>query len=88
MDSLIVLDLPDEVHHALLARAERHGRSLEDEVRTILTLAVQPAGRYGMGDALWALGREIGLNGLNNTDFEVLDQVRDRRPAEPIGFGG
>lgn len=36
-----------------------------------------------MGDALAALGREIGLK---NEDFEVLDKVQDKLPAEPLRF--
>lgn len=36
-----------------------------------------------MGDALAALGRQIGLT---NEDFTVFEQVRDTTIAEPMRF--
>jgi hypothetical protein len=36
-----------------------------------------------MGDALAELGRRVGLT---NDDFAVLDQMRDKVPAEPMRF--
>lgn len=35
-----------------------------------------------MGDALAALGRKIGLT---NEDFAIFDDVRDKKPAVPLG---
>jgi plasmid stability protein len=83
MAVLTVRNLPDDVHRALRVRAAQHGRSTEAEVRDILAMAVKPASRLRLGDALGALSREIGLS---NADFEVFDQVRDRKPAEPLSF--
>ena len=83
MAMLTVRNLPDDVHRALRVRAALHGRSTEAEVREILAVAVKPAARVRMGDALAALGRTIGLT---NKDFEVFDQVRDKTPAKPLGF--
>ena len=84
MAMLTVRNLPDDVHRALRMRAAQHGRSTEAEVREILAMAVKPEARVLLGDALAALGREIGLT---NKDFEVFDQVRDKTPAEPLRFG-
>lgn len=83
MAILTVRNLPDEVHRALRVRAAHHGRSTEAEVREILANAVKPEERVRMGDALAALGREIGLT---NKDFDVFDRVKDKTPAEPVGF--
>ncbi|MHB1609266.1 MAG: FitA-like ribbon-helix-helix domain-containing protein [Acidiferrobacter thiooxydans] len=83
MAMLTVRNLPDEVHRALRVRAAHHGRSTEAEVREILANAVKPEERVRMGDALAALGREIGLT---NKDFDVFDRVKDKTPAEPVGF--
>lgn len=83
MAMLTVRNLPDEVHRALRVRAAQHGHSTEAEVRAILSNAVKPESRVRLGDALAALGREIGLT---NEDFEVFADVRDNTPAEPIGL--
>lgn len=83
MAMLTVRNLPDDVHRALRVRAAQHGRSTEAEVREILAVAVKPEKRVRLGDALAALGREIGLT---NDDLEVFDQVRDKTPAEPVRF--
>lgn len=83
MAMLTIRNIPDDVHRALRVRAAQHGRSTEAEVREILASAVKPETRVRMGEALAALGREIGLS---NEDFEVLSQVRDKTPAEPLRF--
>jgi antitoxin FitA len=83
MAMLTVRNLPDEVHRALRMRAAQHGRSTEAEVREILAAAVKPAVRVRLGDALAALGRDIGLT---NDDWNIFDQVRDKVPAEPPRF--
>jgi antitoxin FitA len=83
MAMLTVRNLPDDVHRALRVRAAEHGQSTEAEVREILALAVKPDSRVRLGDALSALGRKVGLT---NADFEVLQRVRDKKPAKPMRF--
>ena len=83
MAMLTVRNLPDDVHRALRVQAALHGRSTEAEVREILASAVKPEARVRLGEALAALGRKIGLT---NEDFEVVNQVRDKTPAEPLRF--
>ena len=83
MAMLTVRNLPDEVHRALRMRAAQHGRSTEAEVREILAAAVKPAERVRLGDALAALGRDFGLT---NEDWDMVDQTRDKSPAEPPRF--
>ena len=83
MAMLTVRNLPDDVHRALRVQAALHGRSTEAEVREILAIAVKPESRIRLGEALSALGRKVGLT---NEDFEVLQQTRDKTPAEPLRF--
>ncbi len=83
MATLTVRNLPDDVHRALRVRAAQHGRSTEAEIREILTMAVKPAGRLRLGDALAEMSREMGLT---NEDVAALEQTRDRTPAEPMRF--
>jgi plasmid stability protein len=83
MAMLTVRNLPDDVHRALRVRAAQHGHSTEAEVREILAMAVKPDSRVRVGDALAALGRQIGLS---NEDFEIFEQVKDTTPAEPLRF--
>lgn len=84
MAILTVRKLPDEVHRALRMRAAQNGRSTEAEVREILSLAVKPATRLRMGDALAAIGRR---HGLRNEDIDALEAIRDRKPANPMRLG-
>ncbi|HEY9216025.1 MAG TPA: Arc family DNA-binding protein [Ancylobacter sp.] len=78
MAAVVVRHLPEETHRALKARAVRHGRSTEAEIRAILEEAVRPAGNLRIGSELAAFGRRFG--GL---DFEP---VRDETPTEPASF--
>jgi plasmid stability protein len=45
MAQIVVRDLDEDVKARLKKRAERHGRSMEDEVRHILRNAAKDAGR-------------------------------------------
>ena len=83
MPTLIVRNLPDEVHRALCARAALHGRSIEVEVRSILKETVLQEGRTKLGSLLIAIGRQAEL-----TEEEFADFVqRDAAPAQPIDLG-
>jgi antitoxin FitA len=81
MAMLTVRNLPDEVHRALRVRAALHGRSTEAEVREILARAVSPDSSLGMGSQLYALFRDIGLT---DEEFSILNQAKNKTPAEPI----
>ena len=87
MAAVTIRNLPEEVHRALKVRAAQHERSTEAEMRAILEAAVRPEGRLLLGTALSEASRELGLT---NADIEALEssleQGRDRRPAEPMGF--
>lgn len=81
MAAVTIRNLPDEVHRAIKARAARHNRSAEAEMRAILEEAVRPEGRLRLGTALAEMSRRMGLS---NADVEALEEVRDRRAAEPM----
>ena len=83
MAMLTVRNLPDEVHRALRVLANRHRRSMEAEVRDILTSAVHPPGRVKLGSLLADIGR---LAQLSDDEFAVFAQVRDKTPADPPSF--
>jgi plasmid stability protein len=76
MAAIVIRNLSPETHRALQARAARHNRSTEAEVRAILDEAVRPASRVKLGSALAALAQSLG--GL---DIEIS---RDKTPAEPM----
>jgi plasmid stability protein len=78
MAAIVIRNLSPETHRALQARAARHGRSTEAEVRAILDEAVRPPARVKLGSALASLGRQFG--GLD------LDISRDKTPAEPMSL--
>lgn len=81
MAVLTVRNLPDDVHRALRARAAKHGRSTEAEVREILATVVKPESRVRVGDELLRLGRELALS---NEDVDKILLSRDKTPARPI----
>lgn len=83
MPVLTIRNLPDEVHRALRVQAAQNGRSTEAEVREILASAVKPQKRLQMGDALAALGKNLGLSG---EDVAAMEKLRDTSPAKPHGF--
>ncbi|MCT1873797.1 FitA-like ribbon-helix-helix domain-containing protein [Brevibacterium luteolum] len=57
MAAIVVRGLEESVKSALAARARKHGRSMEAEVREILT---QAASRPNIGMALMQTAREAG----------------------------
>jgi plasmid stability protein len=78
MASITVRHVPDEVHRAIRARAARHGRSTEAEIREILESAVKPQGRVKLGSLLAQIGRKARLT---DDEFAIFESVRDRIPA-------
>ncbi|MGB5136339.1 MAG: plasmid stabilization protein [Prochlorococcaceae cyanobacterium] len=65
MAQLLVRNLDLAVKDALRRRAQRHGRSMEEEVRVILRRAVEsddlPPGSMGLGSRIAALFAEVDL---------------------------
>ncbi len=80
MTTLIVRNLPDEVHRALRVRAALHGRSIEAEVRAILEEVTLPERRVSFGSVLTTIGQRARL-----TDDEFAKFLqRDATPGRPI----
>ncbi len=84
MAMLTVRNIPEEVHRALRARADRHGQSMEAEVRAILASAIRPEGHVKLGSLLADIGRQARLS---DEEFAVFDQVRDPAPARTLDLG-
>lgn len=74
MAILTIRNVPPEVHLALRIQAATHKRSTEAEVRDILKNAVKPKQSIRMGDALAAVGRQIGLTA---EDCEIIARISE-----------
>lgn len=76
MPIVTIRDLSETAYRALKARAIKHGRSMEAEMREILESAVRPSKRVRLGSALAELGRKYG-----GVDLSV---ERNQTPTPPI----
>ena len=77
MAALSIRDLDDKVRERLRVRAAEHGRSMEAEIRAILTDAVgAPTDRPGLAQALLARFAELG-----GVDLEVPARSAGPRAA-------
>jgi len=76
MPAVTIRNLPEATHRALKARAAKHGRSTEAEIRDIIETAVRPAGRVRLGSALAELGKKYG--GIE------ISADRNQSPAPPV----
>ncbi|QTX04210.1 FitA-like ribbon-helix-helix domain-containing protein [Agromyces archimandritae] len=70
MSSIIVRGLDDHVKEQLASQAKEHGRSMEAEVRDILTKAAR---RPHIGMALLAVARDVG--GADELPIPTRDDV-------------
>lgn len=70
MSSIIVRGLDDAVKQQLAAQAKEHGRSMEAEVRDILTKAAR---RPHIGLALLAAAQDVG--GVEDLSVPARDDV-------------
>ena len=73
--------VPEEVHRAIRERAEKHGHSLQAEMREILTNAVKSKDRVKLGDLLADIGKEVKLSNEEMVIFE-----RNKSPASSVNF--
>lgn len=76
MSAITVRNLSDETHRALKARAVKHQRSTEAEVRAILDAAVSSTDRPRLGSLLAAIGQDTG------TDLDLSRTQSDRGPLD------
>lgn len=80
MTQLVVRRLPEEVKERLRARAGRHGRSLEAEVRDILVRAAEAeatAATAGLGSRIAALFADVDLDEGEITEIRVPTRSLD-----------
>jgi len=84
MVAVTIRNLPDEVHRALRVRAALHGRSTEAEIREILETVTRPPERVKLGSLLASIAQEAG--GLTDAEVEHMNRLRDKTPADPMGF--
>lgn len=78
MASLTIHDIDPWVLARLQARADRHGRALEDEARVILCRAVGGISSVGVtGAALWAQSRRLFHDG-QGVELDLLSRDGDR----------
>lgn len=77
MSSLLIRNLDDRLKRNLRNRAARHGRSMEQEARDILAvaLAAEPATSQGLGSEIHALFAPLG-----GVDLEVPEREPIRTP--------
>jgi plasmid stability protein len=76
MAALTIRNLPDATHRALKARAAKHGRSTEAEIREIIESTVRPPSRIRLGTALAKLGQKYG-----GVELEI---ERDQSPVPTV----
>ncbi|WP_440615877.1 FitA-like ribbon-helix-helix domain-containing protein [Cysteiniphilum sp. 6C5] len=78
MAVLTIRNVPDDVHRALKAKALKHGRSTEAEIREILKNAVEHQNQVKLGSLLSTIRKEVGVI--------RLDTHRDKTPPSPLDF--
>lgn len=84
MATMTIQDLDDDVRERLLIRAARHGRSMEDEVRSILqaTLATEPRANTGAALVKAIRARAEPFGGI---ELELPPRTPMREPPDFSG---
>ena len=77
MPSITIRNLDDELKARLRVRAAHHGRSMEDEARDILRIALA-TGRHTSSDLAQSIRRRFAC--LGGVELEVLFRERIREP--------
>jgi plasmid stability protein len=80
---LTVRNLSDEVYRAQPTQAAIHSCSTEVEARKNSASSVKALQTIPTGDSLAGVGRNADLT---TEDFLVLEDTRNKKPAEPMGF--
>ncbi|AXK89172.1 FitA-like ribbon-helix-helix domain-containing protein [Nocardia farcinica] len=84
MKNVTIRNLSDEVHRAIRQRAAANERSIEAEMRAILTEAVKPTERTKIGTLLAGV---ISEESRLTDDERDIYFGRDQTPHEPMVFG-
>ena len=83
MATLTIHDLPDTVHQALSARADRNGRSLDAELQEILEKGAERPPKRETGAALVELCKGMALT---EEEAAIFASVRDNSPMRVAQF--
>ena len=92
MAQLVVRNLPDDVKERLKRRAERHGHSLEAEVRRVLAEVPELPPLPVDGGEGWAtrFARKMQEIGVTNEDIDELERAiaegRQSWQSRPVEF--
>lgn len=78
MGNMTIRNIPEPIHNALRERATLNRRSIEAEVRTILTHSIMVAEAGGFGQQLRAR--------FADCEGDELDLKRDKTPGEAAKF--
>ena len=78
--AVTIRNIPDATHRALKARAARHGRSTEAEIRAILEDAVAIPEDQRLGQRLARIARDAG--GFDDVDFDAARGHDEPRAAD------
>ena len=91
MATITVRDLDEATRDALRVRAARNGRSMEAEVRDILTtaVAVEPSSTVGLGTRIRQLFADIGYaDDLVESVKRLAESDRESAGRTPPDFAG
>ena len=93
MAQVLVRNLPDEVKARLQRRAERHGRSLEAEVRAILTGVPETEPRKNKKEGLGTtLSRKLAKHTIDDEAWKAFDanieELRKNWRVRDVDFDG
>ena len=79
MASITVRNLDDDTKTLLRTRAVQNGRSMEEEVRVILTKTVNPGEqRRGLGSAIHEIFKDVG----GADDLPIMPRAANRPPPD------
>lgn len=81
MAAVTIRNLSDEALRSLEARAARHNRSAEAEMRAILEAAAHAPARARLGSVLQEIGRK---HDITHADVQAAGKSRDARAADPV----
>lgn len=84
MPTVTILDVPEQIHAALIRRASQHGLSLEAEARRILTEALEMDPRKTNPMPFGGLQQIVDRMYAGKKPHHVVEQLIDERRMEAL----
>jgi plasmid stability protein len=84
MASITIRNLDDDLKQKLKARASENGRSMEQEVRSILTDVLEPNGVHALKESTVSYGRPRSIH--DQIDYSEEEVEHYRKIAKEKGF--